>query len=117
MSEAAADWSGRGEFGETPPSKEASRARPDSEGTMSSYLFPEPFGQGSLQFAELGLALVLSALIGRSAKSGRRARGCALTPRRPRFRAHHAGFEIRLHRHARPGARRSRPFAHGRADR
>ena len=31
---------------------------------MSSYLFPEPFGQGALQFAELGLALVLSALIG-----------------------------------------------------
>ena len=31
---------------------------------MSSCLFPEPFGQGSLQFAELGLALVLSALIG-----------------------------------------------------
>ena len=31
---------------------------------MSSYLFPEPFRQGSLQFAELGLALVLSALIG-----------------------------------------------------
>jgi putative Mg2+ transporter-C (MgtC) family protein len=31
---------------------------------MSSYLFPEPYGQGLLQFAELGLALVLSALIG-----------------------------------------------------
>ena len=31
---------------------------------MWSYLFPEPLGQGLLQFAELGLALVLSALIG-----------------------------------------------------
>jgi putative Mg2+ transporter-C (MgtC) family protein len=31
---------------------------------MSSYLFPEPVGQGLLQFAELGLALALSALIG-----------------------------------------------------
>jgi putative Mg2+ transporter-C (MgtC) family protein len=31
---------------------------------MSSILFPEPVGQGLLQFAELGLALVLSALIG-----------------------------------------------------
>src|SRR6185312_8662738 len=64
MSEAAADCSGRGEFHQTPPSKEAPRARPDSEGTMSSYLFPEPFGQTSLQLAELGLAFVLSALIG-----------------------------------------------------
>jgi putative Mg2+ transporter-C (MgtC) family protein len=31
---------------------------------MSGILFPEPVGQGLLQFAELGLALVLSALIG-----------------------------------------------------
>src|SRR5271170_3663722 len=31
---------------------------------MSSMLFPEPAGQGLLQFAELALALVLSALIG-----------------------------------------------------
>jgi putative Mg2+ transporter-C (MgtC) family protein len=31
---------------------------------MSSILFPEPVGQGLLQFTELGLALVLSALIG-----------------------------------------------------
>jgi len=31
---------------------------------MSSMLFPEPAGQGLLQFAELGLALVLSAPIG-----------------------------------------------------
>jgi putative Mg2+ transporter-C (MgtC) family protein len=31
---------------------------------MASYLFPEPVGQGLLQFAELGLAFVLSALIG-----------------------------------------------------
>ena len=31
---------------------------------MQSMLFPEPIGQSWLQFAELGLALVLSALIG-----------------------------------------------------
>jgi putative Mg2+ transporter-C (MgtC) family protein len=31
---------------------------------MSSYLYPEPVGQGLLQFAELALALLLSALIG-----------------------------------------------------
>jgi putative Mg2+ transporter-C (MgtC) family protein len=31
---------------------------------MSNYLFPEPVGQGLLQFSELGLALILSALIG-----------------------------------------------------
>ena len=31
---------------------------------MSHILFPEPVGQGLLQFAELGLALILSALIG-----------------------------------------------------
>lgn len=31
---------------------------------MSSMLFPEPIGQGLPQFAELGLALILSALIG-----------------------------------------------------
>ena len=31
---------------------------------MPSMLIPEPVGQGLLQFAELALALVLSALIG-----------------------------------------------------
>ena len=31
---------------------------------MSSMIFAEPVGQGWLQFAELALALVLSALIG-----------------------------------------------------
>ena len=31
---------------------------------MQNMLSPEPVGQGWLQFAELGLALVLSALIG-----------------------------------------------------
>jgi putative Mg2+ transporter-C (MgtC) family protein len=51
------------EFGKQ-PANEASWARPNSEGMMASMLFPEPIGQGLLQFAELGLALVLSALIG-----------------------------------------------------
>ena len=37
---------------------------PDSDRTMNSILFAEPIGQGLLQFAELGLALLLSALIG-----------------------------------------------------
>jgi hypothetical protein len=49
---------------------------------MSRILFPEPVGQGLLQFAELGLALVLSALIGLElVRSGdERAPGARLYP-------------------------------------
>jgi putative Mg2+ transporter-C (MgtC) family protein len=63
LDQPSADSSTRAEFGKK-PSNEASWARPNAKGMMSSYLFPEPVGQGLLQFAELGLALVLSALIG-----------------------------------------------------
>ena len=42
---------------------------------MSNMLFPEPLGQGLLQFAELGLALVLSALIGLERKIRQKSAG------------------------------------------
>ena len=47
---------------------------------MSNMLFPEPLGQGLLQFADLGLALVLSAPIGLRREIRQKSAGRALTP-------------------------------------
>ena len=68
---------------------------------MQSMLFPEPIGQSWLQFAELGLALVLSSLIGLEREIRQKSAGRGLTPlRRPRICADHPDLEIWLHQRA-----------------